>query len=127
VRTDKSVFVVIGTLMPVLYCGILIYYFLDISGSLRGAKSIGLSPTLLGLALVGLLFCIPLVITLVRMFSPPRSPESGTNASNDDSGFDADAAVARYMAQRPAEGRPVSPSYSRGGPVKRSSFGRRSG
>lgn len=126
-RTDKSALVVIGTLMPVFYCGILIYYFLDISGSLRGAKTIGLSPTLLGLGVVCLLFCIPLIITLVRMFSGPRSTESGPNASDDDSGFDADAAVARYIAQRPTEGRPASPSYARGGPVKRSSFGRRSG
>jgi hypothetical protein len=113
--------------MPVLYCGILIYYFLDISGSLRGAKTIGLTPTLLGLGVVGLLFCIPLIVTLMRMFSGPRSPESGPNASGDDNGFDADAAVARYMAQQPAKGTSAAPSYGRGGPVKRSSFGRRSG
>jgi len=113
--------------MPVLYCGILIYYFLDISGSLRGAKSIGLSPTLLGLALVGLLFCIPLVITLVRMFSEPRSPGSGPDASDDESGFDADAAVARYVAQRPVTAAPAAPKFKGGGPARRQSFGRKNG
>jgi len=126
VRTDKSAFVVIGTLMAVLYCGILIYYFLDISGSLRGAKAIGLSPTLLGLAAVGLLFCIPLIMNLIRMFSGPRSRESGPNASDDDSGFDADAAVARYMAQ-PAKAAPAAPTFKGGGPARRQSFGRKSG
>ena len=126
-RTDKPAFVVIGTLMPVLYCGILIYYFLDISGSLRGAKTIGLAPTLLGLGVGGLLFCIPLIITLVRMFSEPRSPGSGPDVPGDGSGFDADAAVARYMAQRPATAAPAAPTFKGGGPARRQSFGRKNG
>jgi hypothetical protein len=128
VRTFKSVFVVIGTLAPVLYCGTLLYYFLGISGSMKNAKSIGLAPTLLGLGVVGLLFCIPLVVKIVRIFARPRSPGSGPDTPDDQSGFDADAAIARYMAQRPAQAVPGSPAarptYG-GGPASRPGFGRR--
>jgi hypothetical protein len=114
--------------MPVLYCGVLLYYFFDISGSLHGAKEIGLSPTLLGLAVVGLLFCIPLVIKIRRIFAPPPSPGSGPDSHADEGGFDADAAIARYVAQRSAAGSPAAPPARKsGGPGRRASFGRKSG
>lgn len=124
-RTFKSVVIVIGALMAVLYCGTLLYYFLDISGSLRGTKTIGLAPTLLGLGLVGLVFCFPLVLKIARIFA--RAPESGPGAPAGDDGFDADAAIARYMADRPAQARPATatPAFKGGGPARRSAFGRR--
>lgn len=127
-RTFKSVFVVIGALVPVLYCGTLLYYFLDISGSMKNAKSIGLAPTLLGLGVVGLLFCIPLALKIVRIFARPRSPGSGPDAPDAESGFDADAAIARYMAQRSPETVPGSPAVRPtfgGGAARRPGFGRR--
>jgi len=52
----KSEFGVIGALVPILYCGSLLYYFLDFSGSVQEAETDGLGPTLLGLGAVGLLF-----------------------------------------------------------------------
>jgi len=131
VRTFKSVFVVIGALVPVGYCGSLLYYFLDISGSMKNAQSIGLGPTLLGLGLVGLLFCIPLVLKIVRIFTRPRSPGSGggSDASTRDDEIDADAAIARYMARRSVEAVPNSPAgplaNKGGGPVRRPGFGRK--
>jgi hypothetical protein len=133
--TLKSVFGVIGLLLPILYCGGLIYYFLDLSGSVQDAETIGLGPTLVGLAAVGLLFCIPLMVKIVRIFAGPRSPGSGgrggPDASTDDGegGFDADAVLARYMARRPTEaapGSPVAPPAPQGGgPARRPSFGRK--
>src|SRR5437868_11721160 len=48
VRTLKSVFGVTGALVPVLYCGGLLHHFLDLSGSVLGAATIGLGPTRLG-------------------------------------------------------------------------------
>jgi hypothetical protein len=72
----KSVFGVIAALVPVLYCGGLLYYFLDNTGSVEDATAIGLGPTLLGLGAIGLIFCIPLIVKAVRLFSGPRSPES---------------------------------------------------
>ncbi len=130
----KSVLRVIGMLVPIAYCGGLIYYFLDLSGSVHEAEAIGLGPTLLGLTVVGLLFCIPLVVKIVRIFIGPRSPGSGgggQGASTHDGkdGFDPDAAVARYLAQRSAEPAPGSPTTpparDTGGPTARPSFGRK--
>ena len=134
-RTLKSVFGVIRTLGPVLYCGGLFYYFLDVSGSVQEAETIGLGPTLLGLAVVGLLFCIPLIVKIVGIFAGPRSPGSGGRGGPDASmndgedEFDADAVVARYMARRSAEAAPGSraapPAHEGGGPASRPGFGRK--
>ena len=123
----------IGALVPILYCGYLLYYFLDISGSVEEAKVDGLGPTLMGLAVVGLLFCIPFLVKIVRLFKGPRSPGAGGNGGPDaptgDGGFDADAVIARYMARQSAQAAPSSPAAppaSGGrGPVGRPSFGRK--
>ena len=131
----KSVFGVIGALVPILYCGGLLYYFLDLSGSVHEAQTLGLGPTLLGLAVVGLLFCIPLILKIVRICAAPRSPGSGGRgapnapAHDGDSAFEADAVVARYMAQRSAEAASpppaAPPAHGGGGPASRPSFGRK--
>jgi hypothetical protein len=134
-RNLKSVFGVIVALVPVLYCGGLIYYFLDASGSVEEAKTIGLGPTLLGLGVFGLLFCIPVIVKIVWMFAGPRSPASsgrrGPDASKHDGegAFDADAVIARHMARRSADAAPGSaaalPAPGDGGPAGRASFGRK--
>ena len=133
-RTVKSVFGVISALGPVLYCGGLAYHFLDLSGSMQEAQEIGLGPTVIGLAVVGLLFCIPLILKLVRIFRGPRLPgpegRGGADAPerDDEDGFDPDAAIARYMAQRSAEAvvnTPAGLSAHGRGPAKRPGFGRR--
>jgi len=133
-RTVKSVFGVIVALGPILYCGGLAYHFLDLSGSMQEAEQIGLGPTVIGLAVVGLLFCIPLVLKLVRIFRGPPSPgpdgRGGPDAPehDDNDGFDPDAAIARYMAQQsaePAVSAPVGLSPHGRGPAKRPGFGRR--
>jgi hypothetical protein len=134
-RTFKSVFGVMGAVMPVLYCGGLLYYFLDLSGSVHEAWGIGLGPTVLGLGAVGLLFSIPLLIKIVRIFARPHSPGSGggpdVSKRDDEGGFDADAAIARYMAQRSAEGVATPPAARLtprpGVPAGRHGFGRRIG
>jgi hypothetical protein len=99
----KSWFGLVGAVLPVAYCGGLLYYFLDFSGSVGQAKAIGLGPTLLGLGIVGLLLCIPLLIRIVRLVA--RSP----GRDDDTNGFDADAVIARYKAnQAAAPERPVA-------------------
>ena len=131
----KTIFGVIGALVPVLYCGGLLYYFLDVSGSMDEAATMGLGPTLLGLGAIGLLFSIPLLIKVVGMFVGPRSLGSGRRAGPDattpDSkdAFDADAVLARYMANRSAEttagSMAASPAHDGGTPATRPSFGRK--
>jgi len=128
----KSVFGLIRTIVPVVYCGGLVWYFLDTSGSVENAKAIGLWPFVVGLAVVGLLFCIPLIFKIVWIILGLRSPGSGSHGDADTpgSGFDADAAIARYKAQRAVEaagGARTTPTYDGGGPARRRNFGRKIG
>jgi hypothetical protein len=134
--TLKSVLGVIGGLVAVLYCGGLLYYFLDLSGSVHEAEEIGLGPTLVGLGAIGLLFCIVLIVRIIRIFfAGPRLPGSGGRSRPDasthdgDGGFDADAVLARYLARRSPEadaGAPAAPPAPEGGgPTIRPSFGRK--
>jgi hypothetical protein len=135
VKTFKSVYGVIGALVPILYCSYLLYYFLDVSGSVEEAKTNGLGPTMMGLAVVGLLFCIPLLIKIVRIFGGPRSSGSGGRGGpvapthDGDDAFDADAVIARYMARQSAKPAPSSPAAPParvgGGPARRPGFGRK--
>lgn len=130
----KSIIGIGRALLPVLYCGYLFYYFIDVGGSVQGIKDIGLGPTVIGLGAVGLLFCLPLIWKIVRTFRGPRAPKSGGGApikdDDDDGGAAADAIIARYMARKAIEDalpsaaapRPAAPS---GGPAKRPSFGRK--
>ena len=132
----KSVFGVIGALVAVLYCGGLIYYFVNGAGSVEDAQSIGLGPTLLGLGLIGLLFCVVLVVKIARVSIGTRSSGSGwrgglsatTNDGEGEGEFDADAAVRRYMARQSAEaagGSPAAPSTISVDGQARPTFGRK--
>jgi hypothetical protein len=110
VRALKSGFGLISALVPVAYCGYLLYYFLDLSESVEELETNGLGPTALGLGIVGLLFCIPLLVKVVRLFSGPRSPGSsrrgGPDGTAPEGEFDADAVVARYLARQRKEPTP---------------------
>lgn len=127
----KSAFDMIRAFMPVVYCGGLLGYFLYVSnGSLENANALGLGPTFMGLGVIGLIFCIPLALKLIRLFRrPPSSGSGGGPDAPDNDGFDPDAAIARYMAQRLGEALSARPSAApapRGnGPGKPSGFGRR--
>ena len=126
----------IAALVPVVYCGGLVYYFLGVGGSFDGVAAIGLGPTVVGLSAVGLLFCIPLFVKIVRIFSGgPRflglSMRGGADASahERDGTFDADAVLARYMARTSAEAAAGAPAASNanGGakPATHPGFGRK--
>ncbi len=114
--------------MPVLYCGGLALYFFHVGGSVKGISAIGLGPTVLGLGIVGFLFCIPAIVKLMRFIPGPQPPRSG-DGPDETEGFDPDAAIARYMARQSAEpspARPAPPSAPKGsGPARPSGFGRR--
>jgi hypothetical protein len=130
----KSFFGVIGALLPVAYFGGLGYYFYRTNEAMGGLATKELGPTILGLGAIGVLFTIPLLIKLVRMFSgasaaKPAKAVAGA-AEGGESDFDADAVFARYMARRSAEGGhpPVSPpAPGRDPAAPRPSFGRKIG
>ena len=138
-RSWKAIFGVAGALVPILYFGYLLYYFLDVSGSVKEAWNIGLGPTVLGLTVVVLLFCIPLIWKFMKTFSGPRWPGSasrpnappghGGDDDDDEDGSRADAIVARYLAQRSAEATVPAARAPQGGggPARRPSFGRKNG
>jgi hypothetical protein len=109
----------IGSFLPVIYCFYLAYYFIDQSGSLKDAENNGLGPTVWGLAILGVLSCIPLIVKLVLIFIELRRPRlrvtAGGPPDDGDDGFDADAVVARYMAERTAQSDPGAGTTSRPG------------
>lgn len=118
----KSVFGVFGALLPVVYCGSLLYYFLDLSGSMDEAVTNGLGPTVVGLGAVGLLCCIPLLIKVVGMFSGARARGRASAPTQEPEGeFDADAVLARYMAKQSN----AAPAPEGGTPAARTTFGRK--
>jgi hypothetical protein len=140
VRTLKLGFSIVSALVPIIYCCGLLYYFFDVGGgSVEGVETIGLGPTMMELGMIGLLCCIPVTIKLVRIFAKPRSPgPSGpdTSARDDETGAEAEAAIARYKARQSTPAAPnapiVSPARGSGGPAssgpaKRPGFGRRIG
>ena len=118
--------------VPVIYCGYLVYYFYNLSGSMQEVENNGLGPTVWGLAIVGLLFCIPLVVKLALVFIELRKPKlsvdggpSGGSSHKGEGNFDADAVIARYVAQRRAQA--DSPATPAGGTASRPSFGQKTG
>jgi hypothetical protein len=120
----KSVVGLIAALLPIGYCGGLIYYFMR-GNDLSGPVGQGLGPTVLGLGAVGLLFCIPLVFKLLKLAAPPK-PEPGARVVVDEepgSSFDADAALARYMARKAAAGGEIPVAAPMAAP--RAGFGRK--
>lgn len=120
-RTAKSFFGLIAALLPILYCGGLLLYFGRFNHATYGLFDRALSPTMFGLAAVGLVFVLLFALKLWRMARPPAPPRSGGggldgNAPKSD--FDPDAALARYLARRNAaplrpEDRPPPGSFGR--------------
>jgi len=77
VQTLKSRFGVIGAIVPSFIAAVSFTTCLDLSRSAQEAETNGLGPTMLGLGAVSLLFSIPLIMKVVRIFAGPRSPGSG--------------------------------------------------
>lgn len=131
-RSFKSLLGVAGAFVPISYCGYLLYYFLDLSGSVEDVENNGLGPTVLGLGVVAALFCIPFIFKIMRLFRGPGSPRSGGGAptsdegDDDDGGATADAIIARYMARKAAEEAAAPARPQSAGPARRPSFGRKS-
>jgi hypothetical protein len=124
-RTLKSIIGLFRAVVPVAYCGSLFYYFLGFGGSIDDLKTTGLWPTVVGVGIVGLLFCIPLLLKIVGVVFALRSRGPG---GPDGEAFDADAVIARYKAHQspePAPSIPAPPPVRRTPDDPRPTFGRR--
>jgi hypothetical protein len=122
-QSTKSALGWIGALVPLAYCVGLIVYFQSVGGSFEGAIALGLGPTMLGLGGVGLLFCLPLVMKLIKLATGPKTRAAAAEAEEAEAPFDPDAALARYMAKK-AAGEVEAPVYSEQ-PEIRPVFGRK--
>lgn len=121
----KSLFGVARVLVPVVYCGWLLHYFLNLSGSMEEAAKTGLAPTVIGLGAIGLLLSVRLILRVIRMLTRLPGPGGGAGPGE---AFDADAAIARYKARKPEEPAhraPIAPPPPRTAPTTRPTFGRR--
>lgn len=91
-------------LIPVAYIGFLLWHFAGVGGgSMEGIAGIGLGPTVLGLAVIGLLLLIGPLVKMIRVASGSnRVPGANLDIGDDmpTEGFDADAAFASYMSRR---------------------------
>lgn len=118
-RSFKAVFGLIAALLPIGYCGYLLLYFKDVSGE-AGPVQTGLGPTMLGLGAVGLLFCIPVLLKIVKLLANAGATAPGDGKTFEaENTFDADAALARYLARKAAAGEempvPIPDAPPRGG------------
>jgi hypothetical protein len=110
----KGAGALIAALVPIAYCGAMVYYFMNVGGgSVQGVTAMGLGPTVLGLGALGLLFMVPLVVKLVRLTttSPPAKGAKPrfANMPVEEEAFDADAALARYLARKAEGGEEFQP------------------
>lgn len=135
-QSAKAVFGIIGALVPVAYFGGLYWYFQSYSNSPLGMLTGGPGdPTMIGLGALGLLFCVPVALKILKLVSASQrvpGPKERAEAALEtgEPAFDADAALARYMARKAAAGEEIPPSYTppspRGGPdAPRPVFGRK--
>lgn len=115
--STKNAGAMIGALVPVAYCGAMAYYFFGVSGSsVHGVAAMGLGPTVLGLGAIGLLCCVPLIFRIWKLVGTPP-PKTGARSAADisveEEAFDADAALARYLARKAAGGdEPQTQTYA---------------
>lgn len=134
-RSLKPLLGLLSTIFAVGYCGYLVYYFYDMSGSMKEVGDNGLGPTVVGLGIVGLIFGCVLLVKLYLIFSSLRSTRAHRRggpdgpSGDDTGGFDADAVIARYMARQAAEAATappvIPPRNDGGGPPRPGGFGRK--
>ena len=135
-RSIKSAFGMIGTLFAIAYCGGLVFYFLNLSGTMQEAQNIGLGPTIMGLGAFGVLFGIVLILQLIRFIMKMRSHGGGgpdaSGGGKGKGGFDAEAAFSRYMAKQSADANSAGPTapptlstFNNSGTFKQQGFGRK--
>ncbi len=127
------------SLLPLAYIGWILTFLVrpnPSDGALSWAllpstlMATGLGPTVLGLLIVGGLFCIPVLFRLYQLVVP-RAPKRAVAVAPDveapGSEFDADAAIARYLARK-AETGPEPQAVAEVAPIRaapRPAFGRK--
>ncbi|MEA3018356.1 MAG: hypothetical protein QOI38_3078 [Sphingomonadales bacterium] len=120
---------ILRALLPFLFCGGFLVYFVGVERWTGVPVGGALTPTVLGLGILTFLFAIPLVLRVARLMGPPPPRKPGSRPGKEPlaeerSDFDADAAIARYLARREAGGLPP-PAASAAVVPPPSGFGRK--
>ena len=120
---------IIRALIPVLFCGGFLVYFATVERWTGVPVGDALTPTILGLGILTILFAVPLVLRIARLFGPPPprrpgSPPTREPLADERGDFDADEAIARYLARRAVEGPPAPAAAAAAAPPP-SGFGRK--
>jgi hypothetical protein len=113
-------------LLPLAYIGWLLFHFTGFQGWSDGPLAGGLGPTVLGLGAIGLIFCIPVIVKLLKMALVPSGAAKAKPGVDQEEApaFDADAALARYLERKAAgQGLEIPPDPDAPRPV----FGRKTG
>ena len=119
-RTVRDWFGLVGALLPVLFCGGFLLYFNQFRSATGGLFDSALGPTMFGIGAFFILFLVLFLVKLWRFASPPAAGPGARAAAAleaEQSDFDADAALARYLARRdgiPPADRPLSFGRKRG-------------
>jgi hypothetical protein len=133
--TFKNAWGIVVGLIPVLYCVGFLIYFTNVEGFTGVPVGNQLGPTIIGLGVVAMLFSIPVILRIARLFRAPPAPANDARRTAEvfadaPSDFDPDAAIARYMAQRAAAesaGTPAADGDSPPPQPPRPAFGRKRG
>ena len=111
--STKTVLSLFAAFLPIAACAGLVCYFLAVPGKLAATvglpeeatsgMSAQLGPTIIGVSAVGLLCAFAFIIRMIRAASR-ASPVSASRKVEieEEAPFDADAALARYMARKAA-------------------------
>lgn len=98
---------IVGAILPLVYIAGSVRQFTGVGGkTVRGTIDLGLDPTILGLALLGLLFSLPLIVKLRRLVS---NAGSARTTASEAEGFDPDAALANYLRSHARDAIPEAP------------------
>jgi hypothetical protein len=112
-QAAKSWFSVVMALLPVLFFGGMFLYFSSVNNASFGLLDGALGPTRIGLGALTILFALLFLWRLKRAATPPPAKVSLSPADAKleevKSDFDADAAMARYLARR-GEGGSAAPA-----------------
>jgi hypothetical protein len=131
-KAAKSWFGVVMALLPVLFFGGMFLYFDGVNNASFGLFESSLGPTRIGLGALTILFALLFLwrLKVAATPPPPRASLSTADGAIEEakSDFDADAAMARYLARRGGDSSSASRAAAFTPPADRpppGSFGRK--
>lgn len=89
-------------IVPVFWFGGLAIYLYRVNGAMSGVASQQLMPTVYALGALSLLFSLPVLFKLLGLTAKPKAKMAQADGDAASGGFDADAAISRYLDKKAA-------------------------